>query len=143
MFLGEYTHSIDQKKRLAIPAKFRAEAGTTVVVTRGLDSCLFVFPQKEWQKLAEKLGSLPLGQSDARGFSRLMLAGAMEVAVDRLGRVLIPDYLKEYAGLKKQVVVAGLFNRIEIWDETRWDAYKAKSEKDAGNMAERLGELGV
>jgi len=143
MFLGEYSHSVDQKKRLAIPAKFRAEAGTTVVVTRGLDNCLFVFPQREWQKLAEKLGSLPLGQSDARGFSRLMLAGAMEVAVDRLGRVLVPDYLKEYAGLKKQVVVAGLFNRMEIWDVTRWNTYKAKSEKEAGNMAERLGELGV
>lgn len=143
MFLGEYSHTVDQKKRLAIPAKFRAEAGTTVVVTRGLDNCLFVFPQREWQKLAEKLGSLPLGQSDARGFSRLMLAGAMEVAVDRLGRVLVPDYLKEYAGLKKQVVVAGLFNRMEIWDVTRWNTYKAKSEKEAGNMAERLGELGV
>jgi len=143
MFLGEYTHSIDQKKRLAIPAKFRTEAGNSVVVTRGLDNCLFVFPHKEWVQLAEKLGRLPLGQSDARGFSRLMLAGAMEASVDRLGRILIPDYLKVYAGLKKQVIITGLFNRIEIWDSTRWDAYKTKSEKEAGNMAERLGELGV
>ncbi|MEX2007914.1 MAG: division/cell wall cluster transcriptional repressor MraZ [Candidatus Spechtbacterales bacterium] len=143
MFLGEYTHTIDTKKRLAIPAKFRTEAGNTVVVTRGLDNCLFVFPQSEWMKLAEKLGSLPLGQSDARGFSRLMLAGAMEVTVDRLGRVLVPDYLKDYAGLEKQVVVAGVFNRMEIWDVARWNEYKSQSEQDAGNMAERLGELGV
>jgi MraZ protein len=143
MFLGEYIHTIDQKKRLAIPAKFRTEAGNVLVVTRGLDNCLFVFPQHEWLKLAEKLGALPLGQSDARGFSRLMLAGAMEVSVDRLGRILVPDYLKEYAGLKKQVVVAGLYNRIEIWDQVRWGAYKTKSEKAAGDMAERLGELGV
>jgi len=143
MFLGEYTHSIDQKKRLAIPSKFRTEAGNIVVVTRGLDHCLFVFPHREWQLLAEKLGALPLGQSDARGFSRLMLAGAMEVSVDKLGRIIIPDYLKEYAGLKKQVVVAGLFNRMEIWDSNTWEEYKAKSEKDAGNMAERLGDIGV
>ncbi len=143
MFLGEYTHSIDQKKRLAIPSKFRSEAGNTVVITRGLDKCLFVFPQKEWMSLAEKIGSLPLGQSDARGFSRLMLAGAMEVSVDRLGRVLIPDYLKDYAGLEKQVTVAGLYNRIEIWDSETWAKYKKQSEKDAGDIAERLSELGV
>lgn len=143
MFLGEHLHTIDQKKRLAIPAKFRKEAGKMVVVTRGLDNCLFVFPQQEWLKLAEKLGALPLGQSDARGFSRLMLAGAMEVSVDQLGRILVPDYLKEYAGLKRNIVVAGLYNRIEIWDQTRWSTYKRKSEKAAGDMAERLGELGV
>ena len=93
--------------------------------------------------LAEKIGSLPLGQSDARGFSRLMLAGAMEVSVDRLGRVLIPDYLKDYAGLEKQVTVAGLYNRIEIWDSETWAKYKKQSEKDAGDIAERLSELGV
>lgn len=143
MFLGEYIHNIDQKKRLAIPAKFRNEAGHSVVVTRGLDNCLFVFPQKEWIKLADKLGALPLGQSDARGFSRLMLAGAMEASVDRLGRILIPDYLKNYAGLNKQVVVAGVYGRIEIWDQKAWDIYKKKTEKAAGDMAERLGELGV
>ena len=114
MFLGEYTYSIDEKKRLAIPSKFRTEAGETVVVTKGLDSCLFVFPQKEWQGLAERLGAMSLRNRDERGFSRLMLAGAMESTLDKMGRIIVPEYLKEYAGLDKQVVIAGVFNRIEI-----------------------------
>jgi len=143
MFLGEYTHNIDTKKRVAIPAKFRNEVGKKVVITRGLDSCLFVFTQNEWKKLAEKLGALPFGKKDARGFSRLMLAGAMEVGVDSLGRILIPDYLKAYASLKKQVVVTGVYNRLEIWDTKNWEIYKQKSERDADNMAERLSELGI
>jgi len=143
MLLGEFTHSIDTKKRLAIPAKFRKEVGRSVVITRGLDNCLFIFTKPEWKKLADKIGSLPLGQSDARGFARLMLAGAMEVSVDNLGRILIPDYLKSYASLKKQVVVTGVYNRIEVWDEKLWNMYKSKSEKNAGDIAERLGDLGV
>ena len=143
MFLGEYIHTIDAKKRLAIPAKFRREAGKNVVVTRGLDNCLFVFPQSEWKRLAEKIGALPLGQRDARGFSRLMLAGAMEVLVDGLGRILVPDYLKKYAGLNRECVVAGVYSRIEIWDIKRWEQYKRRSESDAGDIAERLGELGI
>ncbi|MEX0877730.1 MAG: division/cell wall cluster transcriptional repressor MraZ [Candidatus Spechtbacterales bacterium] len=143
MLLGEFTHNIDTKKRLAIPAKFRKEVGRSVVITRGLDNCLFIFTKPEWKKLADKIGSLPLGQSDARGFARLMLAGAMEVSVDNLGRILIPDYLKSYASLKKQVVVTGVYNRIEVWDEKLWNMYKSKSEKNAGDIAERLGDLGV
>jgi len=126
-----------------MPAKFRRELGKKAVITRGLDNCLFVFPEKEWDELARKLGNLPLGQSDARGFIRLMLAGAMDVAFDRLGRILVPDYLKSYASLKKQVVVTGVFNRLEIWDEALWRKYKSGAEKDIGDMAERLGELGV
>jgi len=143
MFIGEYAHTIDEKRRVAMPAKFRRELGKKAVITRGLDNCLFVFPEKEWDKLAQKLGSLPLGQSDARGFIRLMLAGAMYVTFDRLGRILVPDYLKSYASLKKRVVVTGLFNRLEIWDEALWQKYKSGAEKDIGDMAERLGELGV
>lgn len=143
MFLGEYQYTIDDKKRLAIPTKFRTELGSKAVITRGLDGCLFLFSQKEWQKLAEKLSQLPLSQSDARGFSRIMLAGAMEVTLDRLGRILVPDYLKKYASLKKKAVIAGLYNRIEIWDETVWETYKVKMEKEAGNIAERLREMGI
>ena len=94
MLIGEYLHTIDEKKRLAIPSKLRRELGTRAVITRGLDNCLFVFPSKEWQKLAEKLSNLPIGQKDSRGFSRMMLSGASEVDLDGLGRVLIPDYLK-------------------------------------------------
>jgi len=143
MFIGEYSHNVDNKRRLAIPAKFRKELGKQAVITRGLDNCLFVFSEAEWKKLAEKLGNLPLGQSDARGFIRLMLAGAMDAALDSLGRILVPDYLKEYASLKKQVIITGVFNRLEIWDENIWREYKGRSEKEIGNMAERLGELGV
>lgn len=143
MFVGEYAYTIDEKRRLALPAKFRRELGKKAIITRGLDNCLFVFPEKEWGVLAQKLGNLPLGQPDARGFIRLMLAGAMDVSFDRLGRILIPDYLRGYAALKKQVVVTGVFNRLEIWDEYMWKKYKSGSEKEIGNMAERLGELGV
>jgi len=143
MFLGEYTYLIDDKKRLAVPIKFRKFLNKKAVITRGLDNCLFLYPIKEWQKLAEKLAGLPLSQADARGFARIMLAGAMEVNIDRLGRILVPDYLKKYAFLKKKTVVAGLYNRIEIWAEDKWEIYKAKTEKQAGNIAERLKELGV
>jgi len=143
MLIGEYTHIIDDKKRLAIPAKIRKELGAKAVITRGLDNCLFIYPSKEWQKLVEKLSNLPIGQRDTRGFSRLMLAGASEVDLDTLGRVLVPDYLKEYAQLKKNVVIAGVYNRLEIWDETKWNTFKSQSEKEVDNIAERLGNLGV
>lgn len=143
MFLGEYTYSIDEKKRLAIPFKFRQSLGKKIVVTRGLDQCLFVYSSKEWQILADKLSKLPLAQADARGFARLMLAGAMEVDLDKLGRIIVPDYLKTYASLKKKIVLAGVYNRIEIWDEFKWEEYKTKIEKEIGDMAERLKELGI
>ncbi len=143
MFIGEYTYSIDEKKRLAIPAKFRELLGKKAVITRGLDNCLFLYPMKEWKKLAEKLSKLPLSQSDARGFARLMLVGAMDVNIDRLGRILIPDYLKKYGCLNKKVIIAGVFDRIEIWDSEKWNEYKAKTEAGMGDIAERLGELGV
>lgn len=143
MFLGEYTYTIDDKKRLAIPAKFRQLLGKKAVITRGLDDCLFLYPAKEWQGLAKKISQLPLAQADARGFARIMLAGAMEVNLDRLGRILVPDYLKKYASLQKKIVIAGLYNRIEIWDEKNWNFYKQKIEKEAGDIAEHLKELGV
>lgn len=143
MFIGEYTYSLDTKRRLSIPAKFRKFLGQKAVITRGLDNCLFLYPASEWGKLAKKLSQLPLSQADARGFARIMLAGATDVPIDRLGRILVPDYLKEYAGLKKKTVVAGLFNRVEIWDSSQWRTYKTKTEKGMGDMAERLKELGV
>ena len=143
MFIGEYTYSIDEKKRLAIPAKFRQLLGKKAVITRGLDRCLFLYPAKEWESLAKKLAQLPLSQADARGFARLMLTGAMEANLDNLGRILVPDYLKTYAFLKKKVVIAGIFNRVEIWDERKWREYQTKTEKEVGDIAERLKELGV
>ncbi len=143
MLIGEYTHTIDPKKRLAIPSKLRREIGERAVLTRGLDNCLFLFSLGEWQQLAEKLGKLPFGQQDTRGFVRLLLSGAVEVETDQLGRILIPEYLKNYAQLGKKVVIAGLFNRLEIWDSERWQSYKNNLEKQSDRIAEKLGELGV
>ncbi len=142
-FIGEYTYSIDDKKRLAIPSNFRQILGKKAIVTKGLDNCLFLYPLKEWEKLADKLSKLPLAKADARGFGRLMLVGAMPVNIDNLGRILIPDFLKEFASLKKKVVVAGVYDRIEIWDDSKWKEYKTKMEAGMGDIAERLGELGV
>jgi MraZ protein len=143
MLIGEYKHTIDAKKRLAVPAKLRKEIGRGAVLTRGLDNSLALYPAKEWQRMVEKLNQLPTGKLDARGFNRIILAGAVPVEIDSLGRILVPDYLKDYAGLKKNVVIAGIYNRLEIWDEEKWDAYKKRMEAEVGNMAERLGELGV
>ncbi len=143
MFIGEYSHSLDAKGRLAVPVKFRGDLEKGAVVTRGLDHCLFVYPIKEWGVLAEKLASLPFSQSNSRAFSRLMLAGAMDVQIDKQGRIILPDYLRQYATLKKKVVVAGLYNRLEIWDETAWNTYKSNTESDSNDIAEKLGELGV
>lgn len=114
-----------------------------MVVTRGLDKCLFVYPMKVWQELAEKLGAIPVGESATRSFVRLMLAGATDVEIDKQGRVLIPDYLKDYAGLDRNVVIAGIYNRLEIWDEKKWNEYKQNAEKNTDEIAEQLGKLGV
>jgi len=143
MLIGEYSHTIDAKKRLAVPSKLRKELGERAVLTRGLDTCLFLYPEKEWQKLTEKLGELPVGQASTRSFLRLMLAGAVEVELDQLGRILVPDYLKEYAELKQKVVITGVYNRLEIWDEERWGNYKGDVEKNTDMIAEKLGELGL
>ncbi|HCC23716.1 TPA: cell division/cell wall cluster transcriptional repressor MraZ [Candidatus Falkowbacteria bacterium] len=143
MFIGEYTHSIDEKGRLAIPVKFRAKLLKGAVVTRGLDNCLFLYSKDEWSKLAEKLVQLPISQANTRAFSRLMLAGAMDVDLDKQGRITLPDYLRKFGTLKKKVVVAGLYNRLEIWDEKAWSEYNQVTQKDANNIAEKLGELGV
>ncbi len=143
MFIGEYQHSIDQKGRMAIPAKFRGKLKSGAVVTRGLDNCLFLYTKEEWAKLAEKLSNLPISQANTRAFARLMLAGAMDVKFDSLGRILLPEFLRKYAGLSKKAVVAGLFNRLEIWDQNNWEKYKQSTEKESGAIAEKLGELGV
>lgn len=143
MLIGEYVHNLDPKKRFAVPSKFRRELGERVVITRGLDNCLFMFPLNEWQIMAEKLSKLSIGQQDSRGFVRLLLSGATEVDFDQLGRILVPDYLKDYAALKKRVVVAGVFNRLEIWDEETWKTYKSNLEKNTDRIAEKLGEIGA
>jgi len=143
MFIGEFHHTIDQKGRLFIPVKFRQKLSRGAVVTRGLDNCLFLYPVEEWKKLADKLVKLPISKANTRAFSRLMLAGAMNVQIDKQGRIILPDYLRKYASLKKKVVIAGLFNRLEIWDEESWEKYKSNTEKSSSDIAEALGELGV
>lgn len=143
MLLGEYKHNIDPKKRLSIPIKLRKELGQGTILTRGLDNCLFIFPSKSWTPFAEMLSGLSLAKKDTRSFARLFLSGAVEVEFDSLGRILIPDHLKKYADLKKTVIIAGLLNRLEVWDENKWNTYKAGLEKDSDSIAEKLGELGI
>lgn len=143
MLLGEYQHNLDAKGRIAIPARFKEKLAAGAIITRGLDNCLFVFASEEWEALAKKLIALPLAQANSRAFVRLMLGGAMEVAPDNQSRILIPDYLRKYAELKKQVVITGLYNRVEIWDLARWDGYKKKTEGASDEIAEKLGELGI
>lgn len=143
MFIGEYSHSIDQKGRIAIPAKFRQQLKSGAIVTRGLDNCLFLYPRKDWNELANKLSKLPISQANTRAFSRLMLAGAMDVKLDTQGRIILPDYLRKFASLQKKTVITGLLNRLEIWDEQKWNSYKTNTEKSSGEIAEALGELGV
>ncbi len=143
MFIGEYQHNIDEKGRLAVPVKFRSELGRGAVVTRGLDKCLFLFTENQWDKLAEKLSSLPLTQANSRAFVRLMLAGAMQVGLDSQGRILLPDYLRQYASLEKEAVVTGLYTRVEIWSRDSWQDYKAKTEAASDEIAEKLADLGI
>lgn len=143
MFIGEYEHTIDEKGRMAVPSKFRDELAKGAVVTRGLDNCLFVYPMDEWEKLASKLANLPIAKANTRAFARLMLSGAMDVKLDKQGRVIVPDYLKKYAGISKKVVVTGLYNRLEIWDEATWNKYRSGTEKTSGDIAEQLSELDV
>jgi MraZ protein len=143
MFIGEYNHNLDEKGRLAIPVKFREDLKGGAVVTKGLDGCLFLYTITEWKILAEKLANLPISQANTRAFARLMLAGAMDVSLDKQGRIIIPDYLRKYINITKKVVINGLYNRLEIWDTDKWEEYKKKTEADSGEIAEQLGEIGI
>lgn len=143
MLIGEYEHTLDEKKRVMLPKSFTKGLGKKMVMTRGLDSCLFLFAEGAWKVMAEKLQSLSFAQADTRGFNRFLLSGAVEVEADSAGRILIPDHQKEFAGLKKTVVFAGVSDRVEIWDAALWKQYKARIERQADAMAEKLGEIGA
>ena len=143
MLIGEYIHILDNKNRLSLPVKFRRKMGKKIIITPGLDNCLFVFTMNEWQKISTKLSGSSLLQSDARSFNRFMFGGAAEVDVDKIGRILIPDFLKERANLKSRVVVIGVQSRVEIWNDKAWASYKKAVEKQADALAERLGQIGV
>lgn len=141
MFIGEYRHTFDAKNRISLPSKFRKELGKEVVVTRGLDKCLFVYPKQAWRVEAQKLASHSTGNAAGRGLSRLMLSGAIEAEVDTSGRILIPDYLKNFAVLSVKSVIAGVSERVEIWDEKAWEKYTKAIERDADQFAESLASL--
>ena len=132
MFIGEYQHTIDDKGRLAIPVKFRKMLEGGAVVTRGLDNCLALYTMGEWEKLASRLGNLPIASANTRAFARLMLAGAMDVSLDSQGRIVVPDYLRSYATITKKAVIAGLYNRLELWDHARWEDGLACGGADGG-----------
>lgn len=141
MFMGEYSHSIDEKGRLIIPSKFRFELGETFVLTRGLDGCLCVYPQAEWNILESKLRALPLTNKNARTITRFLVSGAATCELDKQGRILVPAALREYAGLEKEVVVTGNLERIEIWDKAKWD--ENSSYDDMDSIEEGLQDCGV
>lgn len=144
MLIGEYTHTIDDKNRVSLPSKFRSVMGKKVVITSGLDQCLWVFTTKEWEKIAGKLSeNSSMLSADARSFTRYMFGGASEVEIDSIGRVLVPDFLRERANLKNRVVLIGVQNRVEIWNEKSWSDCRRQIEKSADGLAEKLSGLGI
>lgn len=141
MFLGEYRHVLDPKGRVNLPTKFRKDLSQGVVITRGVDRCLFVYPKVTWERLAANLAKLPLTAQAGRAFARLLLAGAMDAIPDVQGRIMLPEYLRTYAGIRKQVVIAGVYDRLEIWDATAWGAYTKHAEKRSEAIAETIGSI--
>lgn len=141
MFMGEYNHTIDTKGRLIIPSKFREELGDEFIVTKGLDGCLFAFPKNEWKIFEEKLRLLPLTQKSARKFVRFFVAGASTCELDKQGRILLSQTLREFAGLEKDVVLSGNINRIEIWSKDKWAENNAYDDMD--DIAEQMTDLGL
>lgn len=142
-FMGEYQHNIDQKGRLIIPSKFREALGDIFVLTRGLDNCLFIYTQSEWETLEEKISKLPLTRKDARRFSRFFFSGAVECEVDKQGRVNIPGALRDYSKLEKECIVTGISNRIEIWSKEIWEDYNEESEELIEESLENLGDIDI
>lgn len=142
MFMGEYSHTIDAKGRIIVPAKFRESLGDNIVVTKGLDNCLFVYTSEDWRKFEEKLRTLPLTNKDARKFTRFFLAGAAEMEIDKQGRILIPSVLRGFAALEKDVVLVGVGSRIEIWDKARWNESISIYDDDMEEVAENMESLG-
>lgn len=143
MLIGEYTHTLDDKKRISLPAKFRKEVGKKIVVTRGLDTCLYIYPQKQWERIIAEVEELGIGGRDKRKLSRYFIGGAQEIDVDSLGRILIPQHLRTFASLTSKVVFLGLANRIELWNTTQWNAQQKTIEKDADETAEKMSGLSL
>lgn len=138
MFLGEFSHNIDDKGRMSIPSKFRDDLGEVFYVTKGFDKCLFVFPEEEWKVFQEKLKNLPLSSRDARSLVRFFYAGAMECSLDKQGRINLGSKLREHAGIEKEVSVIGVDSRIEIWSRQSWESYSEPENIDYDDIAEQL-----
>lgn len=143
MFLGEYEHTMDDKGRVAVPARFRDELGNGVVITRGFDRCLMGFPRAAWEGLAQQVSSLSIGQGEARNLQRLLFSGAADIALDKQGRMLLPQNLREYAGLGETVILAGLNKHFEIWSVERWQEVLQTLDANVGSFADRLTNLGL
>lgn len=143
MFIGEYEHSVDEKGRVLVPSKFRCKLDDKVIITKGLEACLYIYTMEEWAKFEEKLRSLPFSSKDARNFTRFFLAGAEECEIDKQGRVLLPANLREYAKLEKNITSIGVSNRIEIWNTENWKNYNQDESFDASELAEKMANLGI
>ena len=143
MLMGEYQHKMDNKGRVIIPAKFRDELGDKFVATRGLDNCLFIYPMNEWSVLEKKLSSLPITSRNARTFTRFFFSGATECELDKQGRMSIPNNLRDFAALQKDIVIIGLSSRIELWAKENWDDYLDKAEDSTEDFASAMEELGI
>lgn len=143
MLIGEYVHTMDDKKRVSLPVKFRKSLGKQIVLTHGLDSCLFLFTIGEWKKIGEKLSSMSFLQADNRSFNRYLFGSAQVIDVDSSGRILIPDSLKNRANFDQKVVFVGVQDRVELWDESTWNGYKSRVEGEADQLAEKLSHIGV
>ena len=143
MFMGEYSHTMDDKGRVIVPAKFRDDLGESFVLTRGLDNCLFVYPRTEWQSLEEKLRKLPLTKQNARAFVRFFLSGAVDCEFDKQGRISIPANLREHSSIVKEVVIIGVANRLELWSKENWEKYIKVAEESYEEIAETMEELGI
>ena len=143
MLIGEYIHTIDERNRVSLPVKFRKELGKKIIITPGLGNCLFIFTNKEWVKVVKKLSSsetdLSFLKADQRSFNRYMFGRAAEIEVDSIGRILIPDFLKDRIGLKNSAAIIGVEDRVEVWNEKAWSAQKEVVEKQAEELAEKLG----
>jgi len=138
MFLGEFQHSLDEKGRAILPSKFRKALADGVVITVGMEKCLFIIPKTEWPQWEDKIRALSLAKRDARKFSRFFFAGASEESITKQGRISIPNGLREYAGLNKDIVIIGVSNRLEVWDKDSWKAYQKEAEGSYSDIAEEL-----
>lgn len=142
MMMGEYAHALDEKGRVTIPSRLRDDLDSHFVMTKGLDGCLFLYPMEEWQRLEERLKSLPMTNANARAFARLFLAGAQDVELDRQFRVTIPPRLREHAAVQKDVVLVGVSNRVELWADERWQTYQHDAQAGYEDLAEKMVDFG-